>query len=497
MIWKTTLEKIFLPVSQAKNKFRQPDLWRIFNPSSGLGLLICLFTASLTGNAQNSQSSISGDNCIDFNSCPADQTVCADAYEDGVYGAYVNWTDPVVTQTCTPNGRPGNFQMLFELNEQLLTVDCWDFNYISRVGTDGGQVKLFSGEDGDKTKNSVIITPYLILKAGSETSIDVDYVNGDYTVQLSLIDENGDIIPMNAPPQTVDGNNLTYTFFTPNTVTGIYRLKYEFVYSGKEPSNANNGDTLIAVDGMLSDTNDCSAGVDFTVTAPSQGFFPVGSHELQYVATYTAPDGTIKTKTCSFTITVTELALQFSNVNPVDCDGTGGSFNATGSGVNGSGNPPYQYSIDGINYQSSGTFNELDAGPYTVTVKDATGCTAQAVVTIDKLSPVSANISGNELLTCTNTSITLDAGGSTTAEGSVSYSWSTGETSQTINVNGAGDYSVTVTNNDSGCSDTASVTVEQNITPAVAAITGNEILTCDVTSVTLDASTSTADGNFT
>ena len=414
MIWKTTLAKIFLPIKNVKNSFHNLDQWENLKSTSRFGILMSFFlTASFAVNAQNNLSSVSGDNCITFDSCPGDQTVCADTVENGVFGANVSWTDPVVTQSCTPNGRPGNFQMLFELNEQLLTVDCWKFNYISRVGSDGGQVKLFSGEDKDKSKKSVIVTPYLILKPGSETSIDVDYVNGDYTVQLYLVDENGDEISLSTPPQTVDGNNLTYTFFTPNTVTGVYRLKYVFEYSGKEPSNANNGDTLIAVDGMLSENDNCSAGVDFTVTAPTQGFYPVGSHDLQYVATYTAPDGTLKTKTCSFTITVTELDLQITDVNPVYCDGTGGSFTAIGTGINGSGTPPYSYSLDGTSYQSSGNFNDLAAGPYTVTVKDATGCTAQADVTVGQLSPVTAVISGNQKLTCANTSITLDASGST------------------------------------------------------------------------------------
>ncbi|HEX6431408.1 MAG TPA: gliding motility-associated C-terminal domain-containing protein [Niastella sp.] len=39
------------------------------------------------------------------------------------------------------------------------------------------------------------------------------------------------------------------------------------------------------------------------------------------------------------------------------------------------GTPPYQYSIDGINFQSGNSFNNLAPGVYTITVKDATGFT--------------------------------------------------------------------------------------------------------------------------
>ncbi|SEE68216.1 hypothetical protein SAMN04488034_1021, partial [Salinimicrobium catena] len=502
MIWKTTLAKIFLPLKNVKTTFHPGKLWENSKPS-GFGILMSfLFTASFAVNAQTS-GTIEGDDCITFDSCPGDQIVCANNYdENGVLGAYVSWENPVVTQTCTNNGSEGNFQMLFELNEQLLTEECWEFNFISRVGGNGGHIKLFSGVDTDGDQKSKVVTPFLMLNPGSQTSFDLNYKapkgNEDYsyTIELFLVDLNGNEISA-GDAITVTENQKRYIFNTPNTTSGIYRLKYVFTYDPlkDKPSNANTGDTLIAVNGMLYDDG-CTGGIDFTVTAPQQGFYPVGSHDLQYVATYTSPSGEVKQKTCSFNITVTALEVQFTNVTPVACDGTGGSFTATASGINGSGTPPYEYSIDGVNFQDNGNFSDLSEGSYTVSVNDATGCSTQAEVIVDKLATVTANISGNELLTCANPSITLDAGGST-VQGTASYSWSTGATSQTINVTAAGDYSVTVTDTNSGCSDTATVTVIENMTPAVATITGNETLTCDVTSVTLDASASTADGNFT
>jgi gliding motility-associated-like protein len=44
------------------------------------------------------------------------------------------------------------------------------------------------------------------------------------------------------------------------------------------------------------------------------------------------------------------------------------------SGVTG-GTPPYEFSLDGINYQSSGNFNNLPPGVYTVYIQDAAGLT--------------------------------------------------------------------------------------------------------------------------
>ena len=57
---------------------------------------------------------------------------------------------------------------------------------------------------------------------------------------------------------------------------------------------------------------------------------------------------------------------------PATCSLANGSITATGS----AGQPPFSYSIDGgVVYQNNNSFNNLPAGNYIVTVKDANGCT--------------------------------------------------------------------------------------------------------------------------
>lgn len=60
------------------------------------------------------------------------------------------------------------------------------------------------------------------------------------------------------------------------------------------------------------------------------------------------------------------------------CGQTGGSFEVTASGGVGK----LTYSINGTNFQDANSFKNLAAGKYTVTVKDANGCsnTAQASI---------------------------------------------------------------------------------------------------------------------
>ncbi|TPV31557.1 hypothetical protein FJ651_15335, partial [Paucihalobacter ruber] len=322
-------------------------------------------------------------NCIVFNSCPDDQILCANTTVNGELGAYVNWTLPDVSQNCAGNLNGNSFEMLFELNEQLLTRDCWNFNYISRVGTDGGSVKLFTSNDADGDQKSKIITPFLTLEDDTNVSIEINYVNGNYGVELFLVPpDNGAEISLGSIPVTA--NQTIYNWaadFDPGVgsvtgISGIYRLKFVFTYTGQRPSNANTGDTVIAVKGFLNETDDCSAGVDFTVSGPNQGFYAVGSYDLEYVAVYTAPNGEVYTESCQFNITVVDVELNLTSNDP-DCTNPGSILAVAGiDGESFSGVAPFSYTLNPGNItNTSGLFENLSGGDYTITVTDANGCT--------------------------------------------------------------------------------------------------------------------------
>jgi len=139
---------------------------------------------------------------------------------------------------------------------------------------------------------------------------------------------------------------------------------------------------------------------------------------------------------------------------------------------------PTQVGVGSVTYyaeSSNGTCSSLTRTAVTLTIN------ATPVVTI----------SGNSVLNCINESTTLTA--SATVQGTASYLWSTGATTSTINVTAAGNYSVTVTDGNSGCSSVATVTVTGNATPPAASISGNAVLTCTTKSATLVA-TATVSG---
>lgn len=117
--------------------------------------------------------------------------------------------------------------------------------------------------------------------------------------------------------------------------------------------------------------------------------------------------------------TVTEpAALVASSVNQnASCDGgNDGSITVTASGGNSGG---YQYSIDGISFQSSNIFN-VPPGTYTVTVRDNMGCTTSFTAVVD----LSNNLTFTPLsdpTICEGSSTTLNF-----VSNATSWSWSPG-----------------------------------------------------------------------
>lgn len=121
------------------------------------------------------------------------------------------------------------------------------------------------------------------------------------------------------------------------------------------------------------------------------------------------------------------------------------------------------------------TVTPVSTGSYTVNVSDGSGCVipfSSPVITVNSF-PTPA-ISGN-LAFCSGSSTTLNAGSY------ASYLWSTGATTQTISVNTAGTFTVTVTNS-GGCTGSASVTTTVNPLPTV---TANNVSGCAGTPIAL------------
>lgn len=105
----------------------------------------------------------------------------------------------------------------------------------------------------------------------------------------------------------------------------------------------------------------------------------------RYYPTIRDAAGTLFVSTC---VVEEDCPKVSATVTIENCGMANGTITATGSG----GVPPYEYSIDGINFQSGNLFTGLTAGTYIVTVKDANGNLGIRTVTVTgKCLIVSAN----------------------------------------------------------------------------------------------------------
>ena len=163
-------------------------------------------------------------------------------------------------------------------------------------------------------------------------------------------------------------------------------------------------------------------------------------------------------------------------------------------------------SVQGVTYRWTGpdgftsnlqNINVTLPGKYVLEVEStASGCIGKDSVTITrKIDEPDLSVSPVDELTCRTTTVTLRASSATPG---VTFAWNgfaNGE--NPVSVSDSGLYVVTVTNNANGCTKKDSLTVTQNNTPPGAMASGNNLLTCTVTSTVLTASSPTPGVRFT
>src|SRR5207249_4702095 len=179
-----------------------------------------------------------------------------------------------------------------------------------------------------------------------------------------------------------------------------------------------------------------------------------------YTVTVKDANGCTTTQGVTITQPASALGASISSQTNVACFGNStGSVTVAGSG----GTAPYTYAIDGVTFGNSGTFNNLAPGSYTVTVKDANGCTTTQGVTITQpASALGASISSQTNVACfgNSTGSVTVAGSGGTAPYTYAIDGVTFGNSGTFNNLAPGSYNVTV-KDANGCTTTQGVTITQ------------------------------------
>jgi gliding motility-associated-like protein len=202
--------------------------------------------------------------------------------------------------------------------------------------------------------------------------------------------------------------------------------------------------------------------------------YEVGTNSFSTTGTFveqlTSQEGCDSTVTLNLTVYPCQLSLNI-NDKEVSCNGDSDgslSFDMT------IGTPPYTYTWEAISSTASGSgtiednnlttvIDNLPAGNYTITITDSYDIVEVVQATVIEPDPISIVLEPSEYgIYNTSCSYESDASISATISGGTAgytYSWSTGGSSSSIDDLGAGDYELTVTDQN-GCEAIANITLD-------------------------------------
>jgi hypothetical protein len=136
---------------------------------------------------------------------------------------------------------------------------------------------------------------------------------------------------------------------------------------------------------------------------------------------YLFADGSCKTAGVYLPITVSAKPSATCTKTNTTCGLNNGTIVFTNP-AGGTTPPTYEYSLDGVNYQASPSFNNLPAGTYTARIRTAgSGCVQTYSRSISSSTELSATVTPGTTI-CPGQSATLTAGGGLT------YTWYDGPT---------------------------------------------------------------------
>ncbi len=331
----------------------------------------------------------------------------------------------------------------YEWQDDVQTVLGMDDTYTTT--TSGIYVLIVTDTDNGCTSSTTLEVLEDVLPPSADAGTQQTLICGQTDVTLTGIGGNGTnlIYEWQDDQGTVLSNTISVTVASAGTYTFIV-------------TNTDNGCTTSSTVSVVPDTN-----------------LP------------TADAGTTATLTCEITT--------------VTLDG-----NASSQGANFA----YEWQdASGTVISTDLMFDVTSPGTYTLFVLNTdNNCSSQDQVVIgeDVNDPTAfADYGSAQSLDCNNSSITLDGSGSSPF-GSLTFQWSTvdgnitsGELTINPEINQPGTYDLVVTNTDNGCTSTTSITVDENTEAPMVIIEDPSMLTCDVIEVSIDASGSSTNGNYT
>ncbi|CAG5080498.1 PKD-like domain-containing protein [Parvicella tangerina] len=501
--------------------------------SSGAGYTIAWSTAD--GNITGSTSSL---------------TTTAD--EDGTYTLTItdnnngcsDFTDVTLTiDTVSPNVNAGG-----DLTLTCATTTLTLSGSSSTVGATyswSGPSIVSGGSSATPDVNGTGTYTLTVTDPGNGcTASDDMVVNADANIPDAQIGATSDLDCSTtstaiAGSSTTPGVNYSWTTTGGNIVSGgttatpTIDAPGDYTMTVTDPGNGctNTANITIAEDVTLPtvsatpsattvDCNNPSITLDGTGSSSGAGYTTVWSTSDGNITGSTSSLSTTADQDGTYTLTITntvnscsdfvDVTLAIDTVTPnadagLDQTLTCSSPTLTLNGSSSTGGVNFSWSGPGIvSGGSTATPDVNGSGTYTMTVTNPTsGCTnTDEVEVIADANTPDAQIGATSDLDCSTTSTTI-AGSSTTA--GVNYSWTTtggnivsGGTTATPTIDAPGDYTMTVTDPGNGCTNTASITITEDVTlPTVSATPSAATVDCNNPSITLDGTGSSSGAGYT
>lgn len=304
----------------------------------------------------------------------------------------------------------------------------------------------------------------------------------------------------------------TYTITVTNTETGCEEIATVTVAEDITPPVAMaTAPPITCANGEITiDATGTDTGGNFTYQWSGPGIvsggttlMPVVDQSGSYTLTVTNTNNG-----CETTITVnvpedTTLPDAVATAPPITCNNTSITIDGTGSETGP--NITYQWTGPGIVSGETTLMPVVDQpGTYTLTVFDGNnGCENSVTVTVEDQTQLPDAVANADQITCANPTINIDGNGSSTGP-EFTYQWTTndgnivsGSTTLNPTIDQPGTYTLTVVNTATGCENTVSVTVGEDVTPPIAEAGPTFELTCDITTVQLDGTGSDTGAEYT
>ncbi|MFK8005665.1 MAG: gliding motility-associated C-terminal domain-containing protein [Saprospiraceae bacterium] len=344
----------------------------------------------------------------------------------------------------------------------------------------------------------------------NNTIANLDGSGSDSGTGFSLTWQDVNGTPVGIGTNFSTPNIGVYTLVVTNTANGCSSTDDVTVLENTTPPNVDAGADFTI------DCNNLSANLDGSNSDMGPGFTLVwlDSNGLQVGtgATLNTPD--IGTYTLVVTNTTTgcsamDDAIVFENNTlpnadagadfTIDCNNSSATLDGSASDSGTNFTLVWQ-NASGMQVGTGPILNTPNTGTYTLVVTNTTtGCSAMDDAIVSGTSNLpTADAGAMSTLTCNILDVTLNGSNSSTGA-NFSYEWqnSSGDSlgnDVLLNVSIPDTYTLIVTDNSNGCTQTSTVTIDQNITPPTADAGTGGILSCTATSITLDGSNSSQGG---